>query len=196
MRLLDSRFYWWLNRLSSYFLLSGLWLLSSSLIVTLFPATTAMFAVFRAWQDNPDDAFYVHFLARFRAFFWQDFVLGLFWLLVPALLVLNFVLLPRLDVWLRPPAFALVALGTVLYAAASVFVFSLRVGTVLGPWAAARTALILGMTQLGTTALCVGVFALAALAFWWFPASLLVSAAATGHVTYRLCYRRLERLSL
>ena len=194
MRLLDSRFYWWAGRLSSYLLLSGLWLLCSSLIVTLVPATTAMFAVFRAWQDNPDDAFYLPFFARFRASFLPDFLLGLFWLLIPGLLALNFILLPQVALWLRPPLFALVLLGAVLYLAASVFLFPLRVSTTLGPWAAARTALILGMTQLGTTALCVGVLLLSAVAFWLFPASLLLSVAATGHVTYRLCHRRLQQI--
>ena len=194
MRLLDSRFYWWAGRLSSYLLLSGLWLLCSSLIVTLIPATTAMFAVFRAWQDNPDDAFYLPFFARFRAAFLPDFLLGLFWLLIPGLLALNFILLPQVALWLRPPLFALILLGAVLYLAASVFLFPLRVSTTLGPWAAARTALILGMTQLGTTALCVGVLLLSAVAFWLFPASLLLSVAATGHVTYRLCHRRLQEI--
>ena len=194
MRLLDNRFYWWLNRLSSYLLLSGLWLLCSSLIVTLFPATTAMFAVFRAWQDNPDDAFYIPFFARFRQYFLHDFSLGLLWLLMPGLLVVNFLLLPQVVSWLRPLVFALMALGAVLYLAASMFIFPLRVSTTSGPWAAARAALILGMTQLGTTALCLGVLALAAVAFWLFPASLLLSVAATGHVTYRLCHRRISQI--
>ena len=194
MRLLDNRFYWWLSRLSSYLLLSGLWLLCSSLIVTLFPATAAMFAVFRAWQDNPDDAFYGPFFARFRSSFLPDFLLGLLWLLIPALLAVNFILLPQLALWLRPLLFALVLLGAVLYLAASVFLFPLRVSTTLGPWAAARTALILGMTQLGTTALCTGVLLLTAVAFWLFPASLLLSVAAAGHVTYRLCQRRLKAI--
>ena len=74
MQLLNSRFYWWVNCLSSYLLLSGLWLLCSVPIITLFPATVALFAVFRAWQDNPDDAFYLPFLARFRQHFVKDFL--------------------------------------------------------------------------------------------------------------------------
>ncbi len=194
MQLLDSRFYWWLNRLSSYLLLSGLWLIFSSLVITLFPATVAMFAVFRAWQDNPDDAFYISFFARFRAAFWGDFLLGLVWLLVAALLTLNAFLLPDVTASLRPFVFAFIALGVVLYGAATVFIFSLRVSTTLGLWSSARAAVILGMTQLGTTALCLGVFALAATAFWFFPASLLLSGTVAGHLSYRLCHRRIAKL--
>ncbi len=194
MRLLDNQFYWWLNRLSSYLLLSGLWLLSSSLVITLFPATVAMFAVFRAWQDNPDDAFYIHFFARFRTSFGQDFLLGLLWLLVAALLVLNALLVPQVAAPLRPLVFALIALGAVLYFAASVFIFPLRVGTTLGLWASVRAAVILGMTQLGTTALCLGVLVLAGVAFWFFPASLLLSGTVAAHLVYRLCYRRIAQI--
>ncbi len=194
MRLLDSRFYWWLSRLSSYLLLGGLWLLCSSLIVTLVPATAALFAVFRAWQDNPDDAFYGPFFARFRSSFMSDFLLGLLWLLIPALLAVNFVLLPQLAPALRPLVFALMALGALLYLAASVFLFPLRVSTTLGPWAAARAALILGMTQFGTTALCIGVLLLAGAAFWFSPLTLLFSVTATGHVIYGLCYRRIAQI--
>ncbi len=194
MRLLDNRFYWWLSRLSSYLLLSGLWLICSSLIVTLVPATASMFAVFRAWYDNPDDAFYAPFFARFRLSFIPDFLLGLLWLLIPALLAVNVMLLPQLAPALRPPVFALMALMALLYLAASVFLFPLRVSTTLGPWAAARAALILGMTQLGTTALCVFVLVLVGVAFWLFPPSLLISASFAGHLIFKLCNRRLKRI--
>lgn len=194
MRLLDSRFYWWANRLSSYLLLSGLWLLCSIPVITLFPATMALFAVFRAWQDNPDDAFYLPFLGRFRQHFVKDFVLGLLWLLIAALAVLNALLLPQVPPALRVGAFALLSLGTVMYLAATIFVFPLLVTYPLSLWAAVRAAVILGMTQLGTTALCVGVLVLAGAAFWVFPPSLLVSAAVAGHLIYKLCYRRLTRV--
>ena len=172
-----------------------MWLLCSSLLVTLFPATVALFAVFRAWQENPNEAFYLPFLAHMRGRFGGDFVLGLVWLLLAALLLLNAALLPRLPPPARAPAFALLALTAVLYAAASVFLAPLRVvRTSLGLWASARAALILGMTQLGTTALSVLALVLAGVLFWVFPPSLLVSGIAVGHLTFRLCDRRLKRL--
>ena len=194
MRLLDSRFYWWVNRLSSYLLLSGLWLLCSIPVITLFPATMALFAVFCAWQDNPDDAFYLPFLARFRQHFGKDFLLGLLWLFVAVLIVLNALLLPQVPPVLRPPAFALLVLGAVMYLAATIFVFPLLATYPLSLWAAVRAAVILGMTQLGTTLLCVGVLVLIGAAFWVFPSSLLVSTAVACHLIYKLCHRRLTRI--
>ena len=195
MTFLDSRVYWWVNRLSSYLLLSGLWLLSSSLVVTLFPATTALCAVFRAWEDNPDDAFYLPFFARLRRHFGGDFGLGLLWLLAAALLVLNALLIPQVPPPPRPFAFALLALATLIYLVASVFIFPLRVSTTLGVWASAKAAVILGMTQLGTTALCALVLVLVGVAFWFFPPSLLISASVAGHLIFKLCSRRLKRIN-
>lgn len=194
MRLLDSRFYWWVNRLSSYLLLSGLWLLCSSLVVTLIPATAAMFAVFRAWQDNPDDAFYLPFFTRFRQHFVKDFLLGLLWLLAAGLLVLDALLLPQVPPAVRVGAFALLALGTVLYAAATMFIFPLLVSYSLSFWAYVRAAVILGMTQFGTTALCAGVVVLTGAAFWMFPPSLLITPAVAGHLVHELCRHRMERV--
>lgn len=194
MRLLDSRFYWWVNRLSSYLLLSGMWLLFSSLVVTLFPATTALCAVFRAWEENPDDAFYIPFLTRLREHFGKDFALGLLWLLLAALLVLNASLLNLVAPTLRPFVVALLTLAILLYVVASVFIFPLRVSTTLGVWASAKAAVILGMTQLGTTALCLLVLTLVGAAFWFFPPSLLITASVAGHLLFKLCDRRLERI--
>ncbi len=77
MRFLDNRFYWWANRASSYLLLGGLWFLCSLPLLTLFPATAAMFATFRAWQDNPDDAFYLSLFDIFAGLGWINTFLPL-----------------------------------------------------------------------------------------------------------------------
>lgn len=194
MRLLDSRFYWWANRVSSYLLLSGLWLLCAAPIITLFPATAAMFAVFRTWRDNPDDAFYLPFLERLRRHLGGDVLLGLLWLLAAALLALNALLLAQVPPTVRVPGFALLVLGCVLYLAATVFIFPVLVSYPPGPWACARASVVLGMTQLGTTALCLGVLLMAGVAFWLFPPSLLVTPAVAGHLIYGLCRRRFNHL--
>lgn len=192
MRFLDNRFYWWANRASSYLLLGGLWFVLSLPVVTLFPATAAMNATFRAWQNNPDDAFYVPFFARLRGYFLRDFGLGLGWGLFAGLLVLNAVLLPQLAPTLRSVGVALLALAAVLYLAATVFVFPLRIVRPLSAWGSVQAAVVLGMTQLGTTALSLLVWALVGLAFWTFPPSLIVSVPLAGHLSYWLCARRIE----
>ena len=194
MRFLDNRFYWWANRASSYLLLGGLWLLCSLPLLTLFPATAAMFATFRAWQDNPDDAFYLSFFARLRGYFLKDFLLGLGWLLFAGLLVLNALLLPGLSPALLPVGVALLVLAAVLYSVTTVFVFPLRASRPLSAWGSVQAALVLGMTQLGTTALCLLVWALVGLALWTFPPSLIVSVPLAGHLSYWLCERRLTRV--
>ncbi len=196
MRILDSSLYWWANRVSSYLLLGVLWLLCCIPVVTLFPATVAMFAVFRAWQENPDEAFYIPFFAHLRRYFAGDFVLGLLWLLVLGLLVLNLVLMPAAIApgLLRALAFGFWLLGVLIFVASSVFIFPLRSSYTLGLWPSIRAAVALGLARLGTTALCLGVLLVAAVLFYLLPASLLLTGAAAGHAIFWLCHRTLKTL--
>lgn len=198
MRALDSSFYWWVSRVVGYLLLSGLWLLCSAPILTLFPATVALFAVFRAWQDNPDEAFYLPFFAHLRRWFVGDFLLGLLWLVALGLLAANLLLLPTAIPpglpWVRALAFGCWLLGALVFASASVFIFPLRSSYTLGIWASVRTAVALGLARLGTTVMCLGVLLVAGLLFWYAPASLLLSSAVTGHIIFWLCHRALKGL--
>lgn len=196
VRTLESPLYWWVSRFFSYVLLSGLWLLLSAPIVTLFPATVAMFAVFRAWQDNPDEAFYLPFFAHLRKHLWGDLLLGLLWLLALALLVMNLILLPAAIPpglsWLRALLFGFWLLGALVFVAASVFIFPLRSSYTLGFWESARNAVALGLARLGTTVLCLAVLLLTGLLFLSFPVSLLLSGAVAGHCISWLCQRVLK----
>jgi uncharacterized membrane protein YesL len=196
MNFLDSSWYWWANRLSSYLLLSVLWLLCSAPILTLFPATVALFAVFRAWQENPDEAFYQPFFAHLRRYFWGDFALGLLWLLSAALLTLNLLLLPAAipSDLLRALAFGTWLLGALVFASGSIFIFPLRANYTLGLWASVRAAVALGLSRLVTTLLCLGVLTLTSLLFLYIPASLLLSGAGAGHLISWLCTRTLKKL--
>ena len=49
VRMLEGRFYRRLETVTNYFLLNVLWLLACLPIITLYPATAAMFAVIRGW---------------------------------------------------------------------------------------------------------------------------------------------------
>lgn len=198
MKVLDSPLYWWANRLSSYLLLSVLWLLCCAPILTIFPATVAMFAVYRAWQENPDEAFYIPFFAHLRRHFFKDFLLGLLWLLILGLLVLNLTLLPAAIPpelpFVRALAFGFWLLGALIFTSSSVFIFPLRSSYALTLWVSVRNAVALGLARFGTTALCLGVLLLTALLFSLLPVSLLLSAAAAGHLISWLCHRSLKAL--
>lgn len=198
MKTLDSPLYWWANRFSSYLLLSVLWLLCCIPILTIFPATVAMFAVFRAWQENPDEAFYIPFFAHLRSNFFKDLLLGLMWLLIIGLLVLNLTLLPAAippDLPLvRALAFGFWLLGVLIFVASSIFIFPLRSSYTLTLWVSVRNAVALGLARFGTTALCLGVVLLTALLFWVVPASVLLTSAVAGHLISWLCHRTLRTL--
>lgn len=198
MNILNSSWYWWVTRLSNYLLLGALWLLCSAPLITLFPSTVALFAVFHTWSEQPDEAFYLPFFAHLRAHFVRDFFLGLLWLVGIGLLVVNFILIPEafgtgFSV-VRALAFGFWLLAVLIFASGSLFIFPLRSSYTMNVWESVRTAVVLGLTQLSTTALCLGVLSLVIVLFWLSPATLLLSAAAAGHLIYWLCRRRLRPL--
>ena len=51
---MDNKLYKTMEFLKSIFLLNTIWLLMCIPIVTIFPATTAMFAVLREWKTQGD----------------------------------------------------------------------------------------------------------------------------------------------
>lgn len=157
-----------------------------------------MFAVFRAWQENPDEAFYIPFFAHLRGHFFKDFLLGLVWLLVLGLLILNLTLLPAAIPselpFVRALAFGFWLLGALIFTSSSIFIFPLRSSYALTLWVSVRNAVALGLARFGTTALCLGVLLLTALLFSFLPVSLLLSAAVAGHLISWLCHRTLRVL--
>lgn len=196
-RILDSRLYWLVSRASNLFLLNLLWLVSCLPLVTVPPATAALFGVVREWRRDRDAPFYVPFFYHFKESFWQSLGLGLLWLLLGGALLSNFLLLGRMPSALQLPALLLLALWTLLYLCTSVALFPVMVAYRLGLWEVVRGAAVISLSQFGLTALCLLVIALSVTLFLLQPATLLVSGSLTAHLVYGLyarAFRRVERL--
>jgi uncharacterized membrane protein YesL len=183
-----------LTRLSNYFLLGLCWLLGALLVITLVPVTAGLYAVFKTWQDNPDDPFYGPLLLRLRNYARSDTLLGLVWLFLLALLVTNGLLIGLLATSWQVLALALLMLACLLFAATSAFLFTLRVQSNLPLWSSLRVAVMLGMSQLDVTLLSVGCASVVAWLGWQFPPSLLVLVPALAHYNYHLAARRINRV--
>jgi uncharacterized membrane protein YesL len=194
MRMLDNEWYWRLSRASNFFLLNLLWLLMCLPVLTIFPATAALFGVVREWRRDPDSPFYLSFFYRFREMGAQSFCLGLVWTLFGAMLLLNGVLIGEMSPSLQLPLLVLLCLWAVIYLSASVYLLPLLVTYQSSWWELIRNAVILSLTQFGTTVLCLLVLALAIAAFFGLPATILISGSVTAHVLYALCARAFRRV--
>lgn len=174
--------------------LNLLWLVAALPVVTLFPATAAVFAVARKWARGDEPAVLATFWQAFRDNFRQAMALQLIW---SAVLFGVFANLQLADA--QPPLLATaslvgcwVAVGVV--AAATMFAFPLMVHYQTSWRQLIKWSVLLGIGRPLTTLSCVSVVFVITAISTVFMALPLLAASATATVLYRFCQRVFDRL--
>src|SRR5690625_1422791 len=93
MDILNSTFYRVLDRITNLFFLNVLWLLSSLPLITLFPATGAMFGVFRDWAEGKEEKLFKSYFRHFKDNFKHNFLYGILWSLIIAIFYLDLIII-------------------------------------------------------------------------------------------------------
>jgi uncharacterized membrane protein YesL len=101
MNILESKVHRWLEVFANFLLLNLLWLLACIPVLTIYPATGAMFGVVRDWVRKSDVGVIQPFILRFRENLKQSFVIGIVWTVSGTALVLDFYLLGQMPSGLR-----------------------------------------------------------------------------------------------
>ena len=184
---LDSRTYALVRRFSSCVGLGLLWTAASLPVLTLFPATAALFAVVRRWVDGEDTAVWTTFGRGFRDHFLKASAVQAMWS------VLAFGLLADISLarTLAPlPQAMLVAVavvaGTVL-AATTMFVFPLMVSHRIRLVELLKLSVMLGIGRPLTALRCLALVALAIAFTAAFPPSLILGSALTAVAWHWSC---------
>ncbi|MEH7380553.1 DUF624 domain-containing protein [Bacillus sp. JJ1533] len=75
--------------------LNSIWILYSLPIVTIIPATAAMFAVMDKWirEEDDDEPYFKLFNRKFKQFFWKSYPLGLALLIIGGILIIDLLFL-------------------------------------------------------------------------------------------------------
>src|SRR5690625_2832174 len=94
MNHVGSIFFRILDIFAHFILLNFLWLLCSIPIVTIFPATTALFAVTKKWLHNGIGVGVIRpFLKALQENFKKGFIIGIVWGILALILYVDFVIL-------------------------------------------------------------------------------------------------------
>jgi len=147
MKILDSRLYRMANTATNYFLLSLLWLVISIPLVTIFPATVALFGVLRVWREEDRDDILGPFFGTFRAKFWQSLLIGLGWTLIGAVLGVDLLASRRIPGVAAIPVMIGLGLITVLYCQLSVYLFPIIAHMRVGVRGVIRNAFLITLSQ-------------------------------------------------
>ena len=172
-----------------------LWLLASAPIVTLGPATAAMFGVFAAWEPGQEPpSVWSTYWEKFRAHFRQALGLGLGLTMVGALLTIDaWYGLSANDAPLRPLVLAAAIFGAVVLLGTLVFLFPVLV-SYPAPWRrVVRNAALFSAGYVWTTLLGLFTWAVVGLLVVWSPLLLPFAVAGGAWVVSRLTGRAFER---
>ena len=194
MNILDSKFHRWLEAFANFLLLNLLWLLACIPVLTIYPATAAMFAVVRDWVRKRDVGVIQTFILRFRENFKQSFVIGIVWTLCGTALVLDFYLVDQMPSGLRTILYLLLSFMSLLYAFTSVYLFPVMVHFDTTWPVVLKNSALLGIGRLLTTVQCLLVIVTTVIVSVFAPFTLLITGSLTAYVVYRLCDREFRRV--
>lgn len=182
-RLLNS-----LNTMVDYFILNLLWVLVSIPLITVFPATTAMFGVIRKRQLKKDSTgILIDFFSMFKENFKQSFVISLLWSISGAFLYLDYLFInPQKSIVLLL-LYVILVIGLVLFSSMSIYLFPIMVHFELRWQLVIRNSFFFSLMNPVLTLLLLIIVALGIVSIYMFPASVFVVGAPIAYMVYYLC---------
>ena len=196
MNILDSRIYQALKVFSDFFILNLMWVTACLPIVTIFPATAAMFGVCREWVKGRDTDTVEGYFSLFKRNFKQSLYLGLIWSLVGGILVANYALLAinydlvrAMSLGAKFPLFVWSVLTALVYLFTSVYLFPVMVNYDTKSLGVLKISLLISLSGPFTTLLCLLTLAISVVLLWLFPLSLGILGSFTAYLIYSLCDR-------
>jgi uncharacterized membrane protein YesL len=185
----DSRVYAALERFTAVVALNLLWLLASLPLVTLFPATAAMFGVVREWSRGNEPALLPTFVRCFRENVKQAWALQAVVSVIGLGLVADAYLARGLPPVPHAASQAVVLVTVILVVAGLVYAFPLLVTYRMRFGALLRASLLLAIGRPVTTLGCLAIGALGVGLTVAFPAAPLLVMSLVASATYRWCAR-------
>jgi uncharacterized membrane protein YesL len=192
---LSGRIYRVLEAFTNLLYLNALWLLACLPLITAAPATAAMFGVIRRWQRDEEPPIARTFVALLREDFGRNVLLGFIWGAAGAVLVADFALVARIGA-LRLPLFVGLLALSVLYAAASVYLFPLMASSSAGWRSLLKDALLYALSQPSSAFQGLVVVAVAAFCVVSLPIVVMVAGSATAWAVYFFCDRAFRKVEL
>jgi uncharacterized membrane protein YesL len=184
---------WALDRFASFTFLSLLWLTACAPVVTIFPATAAMFGVTREWAKGRRPETFRCFVSSFKAHFRQSLWIGLVWTILGIATALNLYWIGNMSGAPRLLSYAATLLVGLAYALTTIYLFPTMVSYEIGWLNVLRNSLLLAVGQPGKTLLCLSILISTVLVFVILPLTLLVTASLSSYLVCLLYERALKQ---
>ena len=194
MEIFESRSYRAMERLTNFLLLNAAWVLFSLPLLTIFPATAALFATVRDMQRDNDQGVLGAFWRHLRENFRQAFAIGLLWWGAVALLLFDYVALEQVPSSFRIPLLIVFSLGAASVVLTSTYLFPVMVGYRADWKSVVKNSFLISISQFHTSIVCLLLIFLIGFLASQIPLTLLLTASVTAYLIEAVCSRGLSRV--
>lgn len=192
---MDRPIYRTLESFSNLVILNLLWILMCLPIITIFPATIAMFGVIRQWINKEDDrgltrSFFLLFKQNFR----HGLLLGVIILLFGTLVAVNFSLALQLENPLKMIYVVFLSFLSLLYTFTCIYLFPLLVNYKDNWKNLLKNALLLSIIHLPITVICIITLFFGTILIVFIPLTFIIVFSLTAYVIYYLCSKSFDKV--
>ncbi len=194
MDILNSRAYRALEVVIDFFLLNLLWLILCLPVITIYPATAALFGVVRGWVRDKESGVFTAFFGYLKENFVQSLLVGIVWTIIGVILGVNLALAARMTSAVRLPSIVLTGTAGIAYLLTTPYLFPVMVHYRTSWTWVIRNAFVIAITQPLLTFFSLTLLLLFATLTLLLPATLLVTGSLAAYLIYLLCDRAFERI--
>lgn len=192
MDILNSRLYRFLDRFTNLFFLNVIWILLSLPLITLFPASAAMFGVFREWTLEKEGNLFKSYFKHFKANFKHSFLYGLIWFFCISILYIDLQIISELKSYnfiLLSGLFLLI----ILVAFHTVYFVPVSIHFDLSFWGKIKHTFLFSIMFFPTTILCLLIGFGTILFVFFMPAFMILIFSPAAYLIFRLCFRTFRK---
>jgi uncharacterized membrane protein YesL len=186
---MDGKIYKTMEFIMNAFLLNLLWLVLCLPILTVFPATTAMYGVVREWKKQNDIRIFFAFFRLFKENFKQSFLIGILWLVFTGLLLGDLIIINQLNSSVKYILFSFLFLMGILYLFVSIYIFPVLVHYQVTWKNAIKNAMLLSISRLHHTILSILIIAAVMVLCFYLPAAMMLGFSISAYLVYSLVSR-------
>ena len=194
MKILESGLYQTINTISNFFLLNILWLLMCLPIVTIFPATAALFAVLREWQTKRSTQLFTIFFRYFKENLIQSVMLSIIWAFCASILYVDFLFTNQITTSLKPVFSITLIIATILFSFTTIYLFPVMTQYKSSVFKLIKASFLLSIGNLPLTILCFVVLGLITALAYVFPLSIFLSISIGAYFIYAICHNAFNRV--
>jgi uncharacterized membrane protein YesL len=192
---IEGKFYALAETIYSFFLLNIIWLVMCIPVVTIFPATSAMFGVVKSWRTKKDGRLFKLFFFHFKENFKQSILFELILVLAIFLLTIDFTFAKQIG----SPLNMILLPIFILLAAAVLFTFSFLFSVIVHfqeNWKTViKNSFLFAISHLSLTISSLFVTGAAAAVVWLLPISCIFIASPSAYVIYSFCERAFKKVA-